>query len=188
LNRISLFCIPTTLPLTPLIHLFNVFFFFSLYRLVKAGIIPARFGPQLTRVSASGELLGYSASVILAVLRLHYLLEREVALIAELQRRRRARAAYGSASNMSGEDDEKDDALLSEIRQLRARRALRTLGLAQDLADAFLALADLRGDASSSTGAGGRSSGVLNSKALLAIAGLVSGCISAYKNWPGNVV
>jgi hypothetical protein len=136
-------------------------------------------------VSASGELLGYSASVILAILRLHFLLEREVALIAELQRRRRARAAYSSAST-SGEDDEKDDALLSEIRQLRARRALRTLGLAQDLADAFLAFADLRGD--SSAAAGGRCSGVLNNRALLAIAGLLSGCISAYKNWPGNVV
>lgn len=139
-------------------------------------------------MSASGELLGYSASVILAVLRLHYLLEREVALIAELQRRRRARAAYGSSSTASGEDDEKDDALLSEIRQLRARRALRTLGLAQDLADALLALADLRGDATAGGGASGRSFGMLNNKALLAIAGLVSGCISAYKNWPGNVI
>ena len=140
-------------------------------------------------MSASGELLGYSASVILAVLRLHYLLEREVALIAELQRRRRARAAYGSSSTASGEDDEKDDALLSEIRQLRARRALRTLGLAQDLADALLALAELRGDATTAGGgASGRSFGMLNNKALLAIAGLVSGCISAYKNWPGNVV
>jgi Peroxisomal biogenesis factor 11 (PEX11) len=108
-------------------------------------------------------------------------LEREVALIAELQRRRRARAAYGSPSAASGEDDEKDDALLSEIRQLRARRALRTLGLAQDLADALLAFADLRGDSRAG-------SGVLSSKAVLAIAGLVSGCISAYKNWPGNVV
>jgi len=138
-------------------------------------------------VSASGELLGYSASVILAILRLHFLLEREVALIAELQRRRRARAAYSSASaSTSGEDNEKDDALLSEIRQLRARRALRTLGLAQDLADAFLAFADLRGN--SSTAAGGRCSGVLHNRALLAIAGLLSGCISAYKNWPGNVV
>jgi hypothetical protein len=161
-----------------------------LYRLVKAGIIPARFGPHFTRVSASGELLGYSASVILAVLRLHYLLEREVALIAELRRRRRARAAQGSASTSPGEDDEKDDALLSEIRQLRARRALRTLGLAQDIADSLLALADLKstGGGGSGSGAGGRGTGVLNSKALLAIAGLVSGCISAYKNWPGTVV
>lgn len=145
-------------------------------RLVKAGVLPARLGPQLTRISASGELVGYAASIILGILRLHFLLEREVALIAELQRRRKARAAEGAASI----DEEKDEALVSEIRQLRARRALRTLSLAQDLADALLAFADLRGDA--------KPTGMLNSRSLLAAAGLVSGCISAYKNWPGNTL
>ena len=140
-------------------------------RLVKAGVLPPQLGPRLSKVSASGELLGYVASISLGVLRLHNLLEREVALIAELQRRRRER---GGAA-----DDEKDEALVSEIRQLRARRALRTLGLAQDLADSLLALADLRGD--------DRPPGVFSGKGVLAAAGLLSGCISAYKNWPGVV-
>lgn len=134
---------------------------------MKAGVLPARLGPRLSRFSAGGELLGYVASIILTVLRLHNLLEREVALIAELRRRRQARA--------EGDTDDKDEALITEIKQLRARRALRTLGLAQDFADGLLALADLRGD----------DRGVFSSKTILSIAGLVSGCISAYKNWPG---
>lgn len=148
-------------------------------RLVKAGVLPARLGPQLSKISASGELLGYVASISLTILRLHNLLEREVALIAELQRRRQQRLAAASPGASSGYvvDEEKDEALVSEIRQLRARRALRTLGLAQDLADSLLALADLRGD--------DRPHGLLSNKAVLAAAGLLSGCLSAYKNWPG---
>jgi hypothetical protein len=141
-------------------------------RLVRSGVLPAAAGPRLTQLSASGELVGYAASITLAVLRLHNLLEREVALIAELQRRRSLRAAAGADP-----EDDKDAALVGEIRGLRARRALRTLGLAQDLADALLALADLR-DAKE---------GVLSHRGLLAACGLLSGCISAYKNWPGVV-
>lgn len=127
----------------------------------------------MTRISASGELLGYVASITLTLLRLHNLLEREVALLAELKRRRRARAEKAEV------DDGKDDILVAEIKQLRTRRVLRTLGLAQDIADAFLALADLRGNVSGSS-----NNSLFSSKSLLAIAGLVSGCISAYKNWP----
>lgn len=153
--------------------------FLDFYRLVKSRVLPAHLGPKLSKISASGELLGYVASISLAVLRLHNLLEREVALIAELQRRRRERSPFGTSDSGGAGDDEKDEALVSEIRQLRARRALRTLGLAQDLADSLLALADLRGD--------DRPPGVLSHKAVLAAAGLLSGCLSAYKNWPGVV-
>lgn len=138
---------------------------------MRSGVLPPRVGPRLTKLSASGELLGYVANVTLTVLRLHNILEREVALIAELNRRRAQRAQAGGAPS----DDEKDQALVAEIRQLRARRALRTLGLAQDIADALLALSDLRDSRD----------GVLGNRALLAAAGLLSGCISAYKNWPG---
>jgi hypothetical protein len=161
--------------------------------LVKAGVLPARFGAPLTKISASGELIGYVASIALAVLRLHYLLEREVALIAELQRRRRERAERAAYATLYGgsavssldahlTEDEKDDALRLEIKSLRARRALRTLGLAQDVADMLLAVADLRG-----SGAKRGTAAVLSNRGVLAAAGLLSGCISAYKNWPGTV-
>lgn len=155
----------------------GVYYFVEQFQwLVKAGVLPIKLGPRLTKISAGGELLGYVASITLTLLRLHNLLEREVALLAELKRRRRARAVAGEKLEAN---DGKDDILIAEIRQLRTRRLLRTLGLAQDIADAFLAVSDLRGAASAT------SHSFLSSKSLLAIAGLVSGCISAYKNWPG---
>lgn len=159
-------------------------------RLVKIGVLPSRIGKRLTRISASGELIGYVASITLTVLRLHNLLEREVALIAEVQRRRRNQALKTTYATLYGGTDvnsldrtltenEKDDALVAEIRALRSRRALRTLALGQDFADMFLAIADLR-----QTGER-EAQGILSNRAFLATAGLISGCISAYKNWPG---
>ena len=132
---------------------------------------------------------------------------------------------------MSEEDDDGSaKALATEIRILRARRMLRTLGLVQDLAggcrqglqestaatfcwvprpstlslprppighpaaspnlhqtalptskilpplaaDLVMVLADVR-----------QSKGLMSHAAVLSLAGLVSGCLSAYKNWPG---
>ena len=72
-------------------------------------------------------------------------------------------------------------ALAGEIQLLRTRRTLRTLGLVQDLADLLMVLPDLRGGASKP----GRLGAALSGPAALALAGLVSGCLSAYKNWPG---
>lgn len=66
--------------------------------------------------------------------------------------------------------------LRTEIRLLRARRVLRTLGLVQDLADLLMVLAEVRPS----------KSGLLSRPAVLALAGLLSGCLSAYKNWPGH--
>ena len=125
----------------------GIYYFVEQFQwLVKVGVIPATLSPRLTKISASAELLGYSASIVLALLRLHFLLEREVALIAELNRRRRMRRQQRQQEQEQDEAElkGKDDILISEIRQLRARRALRTLGLAQDLADALLAVSDLR--------------------------------------------
>jgi len=51
---------------------------------------------------------------------------------------------------------------------------LRTLGLVQDLADLLMVLAEVRPS----------KTGLLSRPAVLALAGLLSGCLSAYKNWP----
>lgn len=128
-------------------------------------MLPAHWAPTLTKFSAWGELVGYSASIWLTCLRMNTLTERELALRRELFRRQRA--GDGDAGV--------DKALQEEIAGLRARRVLRTLELVQDLSDLLLALADVR--------ARGR---LLHNDALLALAGLVSGSISAYKNWPGR--
>lgn len=160
------------------------------FRLVKVGVLPSSWGHRLSRISAGSELIGYVASISLTILRIHNLLEREVALIAELQRRRREKSLRATYATLYGgnavasldstlTEDEKEHALVSEIRALRSRRALRTLSLAQDVADMCLAIADVRGAGT------GTSRGLLSNRAFLAAAGLLSGCISAYKNWPG---
>lgn len=59
----------------------------SLCRLVKAGLLPNTLGRRLVRLSATGELVGYSASIVLNGLRILALLEREALLRGELQRR-----------------------------------------------------------------------------------------------------
>lgn len=142
--------------------------------LVKVGVLSARQGESLTKVSATAELVGYAANTVLNVLRLHNLLEREIALISELKRRKNKCEAGGSLFDPS-EDTNK--VLLSEIHSLRRRRTLRTLCLAQDAADAFLAINDLRDVY------GRKSSGGGMRRSALAAAGLLSGCIGMYKKF-----
>ena len=52
------------------------------------------------QVSALGELAGYCGSITLSVMRISLLLEREVALIAEL--RRRHKVGWGGAGQRVG--------------------------------------------------------------------------------------
>lgn len=73
-------------------------------------------------------------------------------------------------------------ALATEIQLLRSRRYLRTLGLIQDLADLLMVMPDVRSSGSKP----GRAARLLSRPAVLAAAGLLSGCLSAYKNWPGT--
>lgn len=61
--------------------------------LVKSGLLPARYGPRLGKVSAWGEFVGYLGSITLSLLRISLLLEREAALKAEMQRQRRKQQA-----------------------------------------------------------------------------------------------
>ncbi len=87
-------------------------------------------------------------------------------------------------------------AILREVSVLRARRMLRTLAIVQDCADMLLAVNDIKGVCGAS--AYSRSvlsmltthplcctdgKGRLNHPILLCVAGLVSGSLSAYKNW-----
>ncbi|EIE18544.1 peroxisomal biogenesis factor 11 [Coccomyxa subellipsoidea C-169] len=127
--------------------------------LVKAGVIPQRHARLFSLISASAELVGYVGSITLCALRIAAALERERALTEELHRRKK-QAEYG------------DSELRAEVRALQERRLLRTLALTQDISDALLAVSDIRDG-----------KGRLSNPVLLASGGLISGLISARKNW-----
>lgn len=153
----------------------GVYYFIDQFQfLVNIGVLSGQFGKQCTKVSAVAELLGYGANTVLNILRLHNLLEREIALIAELKRRKKKCDQNGQEFDC---EDDINTALLLEIAQLRKRRMLRTLCLVQDAADALLAVHDLR--EVYGRGENGRMRNI-----VLAAAGLVSGCIGALKRWP----
>lgn len=136
--------------------------------------------------------------------------------------------ASAQAAAAGGEPDvDAAKALAAEIGLLRARRALRTLGLIQDLADLLMVLAEVsrrqRGLVQGMSRHGWRPAGappplplrpprrpaptthraasvhsarcrqvrprkggLMNHGAVLALAGLLSGCLSAYKAWPSK--
>jgi hypothetical protein len=149
--------------------------------LVKVGVLSKEHGRQLTKISACAELLGYFANTVLNILRLHNLLEREIALISELQRRKRKCEAKGEDFNAL---DDTNKALLVEISQLRKRRIFRTLCLVQDAADSLLAVYDLKEACGGRVPSTKQHAGIITTKTMLAAAGLLSGCIGAYKRWP----
>lgn len=69
---------------------------------------------------------------------------------------------------------EKQAAYRARLAKIRNGRLMQTLGMVQDLADAFLAMGDIRGD-----------SKALQNPVLQAAAGLLSGTVSGYTKWPG---
>lgn len=87
----------------------------------------------------------------------------------------------GGSSAAEAEDSAASaKSLCSEIRLLRQRRLLRTLSLVQDAADLLMLLPDLRPPRP------GRERGLLYHPATLSLCGLLSGLLSAHKNWPGG--
>ena len=140
--------------------------------LVRTRVAPPHWGRPIARASATAELVSYAGSAGLALLTLDGLALREVTL---------ARALAAARAAWPGEEVH---ALVAELGALRARRATLRLALLQDACDALLASADLRPPGGGK--AGGRG-GLLDSKAVLAAAGLVSGLLGARKVWAATV-
>lgn len=134
--------------------------------LVRARVAPAEYGPGIMRASATAELVSYLGSSGLALVTLDGLNLREVALRRELAA---ARLAWPG---------ENIPALLAELEAMRAKRLTLRLALLQDACDALLATTDLR-----KSGRGG----LLDSKPLLAVAGLVSALLGTRKVWLATV-
>jgi hypothetical protein len=131
--------------------------------LVRARVVDAALGPAIARTSAVAELASYAGSSALALVSLDGLAAREVSL-------RRALAAARSAWPGS---EEEVPGMLAELERIPARRTALRLALLQDACDALLAAADLKR----------RKGGLLDSKPLLAGAGLCSAVLGTRKVW-----
>eukprot|EP00850_Spirogloea_muscicola_P017044 SM000142S00558 [mRNA] locus=s142:318880:320429:- [translate_table: standard] len=151
--------------------------------LVKAGALDKRHARWLQQTSAWAEFVGYFASVTLKCIQIRQLACLEGELVAQLQllqEMRRLRGAMLASASDCAPEPEGQDALelqqrrviLSRLRAAKAKRSMKVLSTIQDLADALLALHDIRDRP-----------GLLAQQALLSGAGLLSAVISAHKNW-----
>ncbi|XP_078436028.1 peroxin 11A [Wolffia australiana] len=111
--------------------------------LCKAGLISPRHSKRLQKISAWAELVGYAGSVAMKI-------EELKKIQLKLRSSREA----------------------EELRGLREKMLVKRLSIVQDLADALMAIGDVRD---------GR--GVLSGPFVVASAGLLSALISARKNW-----
>ncbi|KAL6754651.1 hypothetical protein V8C86DRAFT_314522 [Haematococcus lacustris] len=96
------------------------------------------------------------------MLQLHALLRQETALAQAVAKRQ---AEGGSSSDAA--------VLAAKLKMVRLARLLRVGAIVQNLADASLAINDIRANKDP----------ILSHPLILAVAGLVSGSISGYKNW-----
>ncbi|GIL73575.1 hypothetical protein Vretimale_5183 [Volvox reticuliferus] len=139
----------------------GVYYFLEQFTwLVKTGALNKDLEERLAFASAFAELLGYVGSIWLSFLKLQKLVKQEKDLADQLQKLRK-------------DGRETDAKLESALASLRFQRNLRFALILQDVADSVMALNDVTS---------GRYKG-LNHPAVLALAGLTSGCISFYKNW-----
>lgn len=155
----------------------GVYYFIDQFQfLTSVGVLSSRQGRHLKMVSSIAELVYCSSDVVLNVLRLHNLLEREVELIRELRRRRRVCDERGQKFDYG---DEVNVALIDEVNAIRKRRFLRTMTIIDDLANAVLAIDDVR-DAYQLR-VRRRTSGV-----ILSLCGLASGIVGFWKKYPAR--
>ncbi|KAL2321697.1 hypothetical protein Fmac_026076 [Flemingia macrophylla] len=129
-----------------------VYFFFDHFLwLARIGTIDAALAQRLSFVSAFGEAVGYVFFVIA-----DFILLRE-GLRAERKMRR---------SEEKSEEDEK------RIRTIRGERVMRLMAVAANVADLFIAVAEIEPNP------------FCNHTVTLGISGLVSAWAGWYRNWP----
>lgn len=134
------------------------FFVEQLVWLVKSGLIDGKHARNLQMVSAWAELVGYLGSISLKIRDLNRISEdeRSVKLSIEL-----------AITRGIGCQEEKE-----RLSKLIEKKLMKRLSVVQDLADALMAVADIRDGK-------GHFLGPLS----ISIAGLLSALISTHKNW-----
>lgn len=119
------------------------YFIEQLVWLSKTGLISPRHSKNISKISAWAELIGYLGSISLKVRDLRELRSKSEAVDGDEERRR-----------------------------LKEKMVMKQLSIVQDLADALMAVGDVRDGKGPMTG-----------PMLMATAGLVSAAISTHKNW-----
>ena len=140
---------------------------------VKAGALSKEYASQLQKASAWAELISYFGSITLKSIAIRSLREKQLNVKKGLAMSQSDKCIPDETppTQDNHHDNEQDrPRLLHELHTLRLKCFLKKLGLIQDVADALLALNDVR-------------EGPWNRPALLALAGLVSALLSCYKNW-----
>ncbi|KAF5833100.1 peroxisomal biogenesis factor 11-domain-containing protein [Dunaliella salina] len=160
------------------------YFIEQLAWLIKAGAISKESEEELSKISTWAELIGYMANICLSSIKIRNIKRRLRSLqgrIEQTPKRDNNSTITTTTSNDPGqpgpssgaaEGDAAQD-VAAQLTMLRAAKAACTLAIVQDTADAIIAINDIRG---------GRDA-FLRHPATLAVAGLVSGCISFRKNW-----
>lgn len=124
----------------------------------KAGLIDKKHLSILQKISAWCEFIGYIGSVSLKVKELRRIEEDEKCLLSTIE--------FSVLTEIGCVQEQE------RLRKLREKKLMKRLSVVQDLADAFMALADIRD-----------SKGGLSRPILLSSAGLLSAIISTHKNW-----
>lgn len=130
--------------------------------LIKAGFLNKTYEKKISKISAYAETVSYVASIWLHLYRISLLNDRARQIMDIMQREK-----------IKNEEANYHE-LEKELRVVEHLRAMRYMFIMQDVADFLLTLPDLRGESNKS---------ILGNPAFLAAAGLLSGCISSYKNW-----
>ncbi|XP_074275378.1 peroxisomal membrane protein 11A [Silene latifolia] len=125
----------------------------------KSGLIDPKHAKNLQKFSAWAEFIGYIGSISLKIGDLKCLNDQLACLSSTVE-----------ISTVRGENCDEER---GKFRVLEAKCLLKKMSIVQDLADAFMALSDIRDGK-------GR---LLSSPLLLSGAGLLSALISTHKNW-----
>lgn len=137
----------------------GVYFFVEQFIwLAKSGLIDPRHAKKLQKVSAWAEMIGYVGSVGLKIGELKEMSEELKCLESKIE------VGVARAENWE-EEREKE-------MKLRKKMMMKKLSTVQDMADALMAVADIRD---------GR--GKLSAPLVVSGAGLLSALISTHKNW-----
>ncbi|KFK29076.1 hypothetical protein AALP_AA7G085700 [Arabis alpina] len=126
--------------------------------LVKSGLIDAKHGKWLQRISAWAELVGYIGSVSLKIKDLKKIKDDESCVGSTIE------ISVSRGVSCEGEEE--------KMKILKEKKIMKVLSIMQDLADGLMTVADIRDG-----------KGVLSAPNVISFAGLFSAIVSTHKNW-----